>query len=901
MSNEHNVYDRLIVRWDTWSKQAQRPNDKGGFQYFRVKRPLTRKDIDESLLGVTKTIGVYTVKPGDNIVVNPTVDVDNHDGKTIVIDDVKKIYHALKVTGMYPYVEASAGELCDGAHVGVICKPIQAQIAKAAIKAVLDSIEMKHEVNPKQDTVAEGEYGNLVKLPFQFNNRTGKRSQIISPETWLPMKRPDAVQYMLDLPETEFKDVEISDDAGLTIEPQYSINAIGIDSLLSNKRMKPCVVKAHIDKWVLHGIGQEGHDFRYIIATELLSWNATDAEIQEFFSVQADYSINTVRDQLKQIRSRKYSPSGCKSIQKKCPSLVGSLCDSCTYYLKPKKNGVNKEKKKLGEIKVEVGEILAEGMGVYRGNLELAEEFQKVSPIYYDRSRCLWLWMRRDGYYKRIDETDILSAIRQRTEENVIDSKVASELVRALKITGREREVMDPPSTWVHTLGGIYDYITGERIEASPNYFLRSPIPHKVGLCENTPIMDKIFRQWIGDSFTLLYEWIAYCLVDSYPIHRMLILFGSGRNGKGQYADLVMRFIGMENMTAIELERLIESRFEAVKLYRKKAALVDETNFNAIKNTARIKAITGASPIGAEWKGKDAFDFYNTAKVMILTNNLPESLDKTEAFYGRCIIQEFKNRFDEGKPIIDTIPEIEYENLLYKCLKILPVLMERGRFTGEGTIEDKAIKYERISNPWTGFAEKELQEASNARTPVWVIFGAFVEFCRVGNYRVPTKSEVTRRIKGEGFEVKPMRFGERTWAGVYGLELRMPYVYEEMESKKNEEVVMNNVRDVALVRPPSTYQPCVHTLITHSQTSQTSATNDLESEDGVTESNSIIEVIKNKIITEYGKFNKPASVSDLEELRDSMELYILNEIDTEIPDDLPLRIINDYCHARGWQ
>lgn len=877
MANEHKVYDRLIVRWDTWSKQAQRPNEKGGFQYFRVKKPLTRKDIDESLLGVTKTIGVYTVNPVDNIVVNPTIDVDNHDGKTIVIDDVKKIYHALKVAGMYPYVEASAGELCDGAHVGVICKPVRAQIAKAAIKAVLDSIEMKHEVNPKQDTVAEGGYGNLVKLPFQFNNRTGKRSQIINPETWRPMERPDAVQYMLDLPETEFKDVEIS-DVCLTIKPQDVIKVMGIDALLSNKKMKPCVVKAHIDKWVLHGIGQEGHDFRYIIATELLSWNATDAEIHEFFSVQADYSIDIVKAQLKQIRGRKYPPSGCNKIQEKCPSLVGSLCDSCTYYLKPKKNGVKKEKKPR-EIKVEVGEILAEGMGVYRGNLELAEEFQKVSPIYYDRSRCLWLWMRRDGYYKRIDETDILSAIRQRTEENVIDSKVASELVRALKITGREREVLDPPSTWVHTLGGIYDYITGERIEASPNYFLRSPIPHKVGLCEDTPIIDKIFRQWIGDNFMLLYEWIAYCLVDSYPIHRMLILFGSGRNGKGQYADLVMRFIGMENMTAIELERLIESRFEAVKLYRKKAALVDETNFNAIKNTARIKAITGASPIGAEWKGKDAFDFYNTAKVMILTNNLPESLDKTEAFYGRCIIQEFKNRFDEGKPIIDTIPEVEYENLLYKCLKMLPVLMERARFTGEGTIEDKAMKYERISNPWTSFAEKELREDSNARTPVWVIFDTFVEFCRVGNYRVPTKSEVTRRIKNEGFEVKQMRFGERTWAGVYGLELRVPYVYAEPSEGRERE----NVGDVALVRPVSTYQPCVHTLITHSQTSQTSATN---------------EIVK-KLKEKYNNFNKPDSILDLGRLQRIMELYLLTEL--EGSEDIYLMgFIEDYCEARGW-
>ncbi len=57
----------------------------------------------------------------------------------------------------------------------------------------------------------------------------------------------------------------------------------------------------------------------------------------------------------------------------------------------------------------------------------------------------------------------------------------------------------------------------------------------------------------------------------------------------------------------------------------------------------------------------------------------------------------FKNQFDDGKDIVDSIPEQEYENLLAKCLRMLPELLERGKFTGEGTIEEKAERYEKLS------------------------------------------------------------------------------------------------------------------------------------------------------------------------------------------------------------
>ncbi len=63
----------------------------------------------------------------------------------------------------------------------------------------------------------------------------------------------------------------------------------------------------------------------------------------------------------------------------------------------------------------------------------------------------------------------------------------------------------------------------------------------------------------------------------------------------------------------------------------------------------------------------------------------------------------------------------------------------------------------------------------------------------------------------------------------------------------------------------------------------------------------ITELIKNKIKEKFDLFNKPNTILELECFKENIELYILDEMgDIQFPDDLPIRIINDYCHARGW-
>ncbi len=415
--------------------------------------------------------------------------------------------------------------------------------------------------------------------------------------------------------------------------------------------------------------------------------------------------------------------------------------------------------------------VLKQALGVFKDKIELANEMQKRYPIFYDKSRNYWIWIPEPGYYRRIDETDVLNCIRHNSSENVLNSTERNEILTAIQLTGRERNVEDVPETWVQFKNCVVDYKTGERVKATPEYFFTSPIPHNLGKSRDTPTIDRIFKEWMGDEAYKLGELAAYTLSSRYIIHRLFFLFGKGRNGKGQYMEFLERFAGSDNTTTVELEKLIDSRFEAAKLYTKRLGFVGEANFGVLKNTAALKKLTGDDKIGGEFKHKDPFDFWNGAKLIIAANSLPTTLDKTDAFYARCIVYEFKNQFPLSKKIVDSIPESEYENFALKCIELLPKLLDQGAFTNEGTIEQKAENYEKLSNPISQFIEQYCIKDGSERLPAWRLLEEYNQFAKNKGFRELTKTEFNDRLK-EKYELEKKNIDGNNWVWVFGLKFK---------------------------------------------------------------------------------------------------------------------------------
>lgn len=382
------------------------------------------------------------------------------------------------------------------------------------------------------------------------------------------------------------------------------------------------------------------------------------------------------------------------------------------------------------------------------GTESQVNRFNELQPIFFDKSGLFWLWNKEKLCWEITDEIDLLNIINEYNGSNIIESKARTELINSLKQNGRRNIPLDIKENWIQFENKIFDVKSGESFEASSKYFVTNPIPWKVSNKTDTPVMDKIFEEWVGkNNIKTLYEIIAYCCLADYPINRIFCFIGGGMNGKSCFLTLLRKFIGNYNCCSTELDSLMTSRFEVTRLHKKLVCQMGETNFNEMSKTSILKKLTGGDLIGFEYKNKNPFEEKNYAKIIIATNNLPTTTDKTVGFYRRWMIIDFPNQFTEKKDILSEIPEEEYNNLATKCITILKELLEKREFTNEGTVEERTKKYEDHSDPLEKFIKEYVEEDSDGSIWKFEFEKRLNQWCESNKFRKLSDVSIGKKMK----------------------------------------------------------------------------------------------------------------------------------------------------------
>ena len=412
------------------------------------------------------------------------------------------------------------------------------------------------------------------------------------------------------------------------------------------------------------------------------------------------------------------------------------------------------------------------------GRKAQAEDFYEKQPYFYDRAGIWWLWDNKKLFWKLTDEIDILNMINSAIGTEVIKSVERNEILNALKQFGRLKVPKPVIPTWIQFKDKIFDIKTGETIEPSREYFIVNPIPYRLHSEKImfTPVMDRVFEEWVGKEYIkTLYQVIAYCLLPSYPLNRLFCFVGSGMNGKSKFLELLCKFIGEDNCTSTELDTLLTSRFEVTRLHKKLVCQMGETNFNEISKTSILKKLTGGDLIGFEYKNKNPFHDKNYAKIIISTNNLPTTTDKTIGFYRRWLILDFPNQFSEQKNILEDIPEEEYESLALKSCFILKDLLDERKFHNEGSVEDRMERYEAKSNFLQKFINEFTKEDINGFITKSEFNKRFWGWCKENRHRQMSETTIGLEMKKKGIESSTKHFDwmndgkgglARTWVGI---------------------------------------------------------------------------------------------------------------------------------------
>jgi putative DNA primase/helicase len=212
--------------------------------------------------------------------------------------------------------------------------------------------------------------------------------------------------------------------------------------------------------------------------------------------------------------------------------------------------------------------------------------------------------------------------------------------------TYAEPDRFDVDPSIINVKNGLLNIWNGELKPHTPDLFYTVQLPVEYNPGAGCTKIKRFFGEVVyQEDITLLEEVTAWLLWRPYDIHKAIMLYGAGRNGKSAFLRLLESFIGIENIAHVSLPKLVTDRFAGIDLVGKAGNFFGDLPAKDLSETETFKAATGNDAIRVEDKFKKAYDYRNTAKMIFSANKLPKSPDDTDGFYSRWIIIRFPHQF----------------------------------------------------------------------------------------------------------------------------------------------------------------------------------------------------------------------------------------------------------------
>jgi putative DNA primase/helicase len=199
-------------------------------------------------------------------------------------------------------------------------------------------------------------------------------------------------------------------------------------------------------------------------------------------------------------------------------------------------------------------------------------------------------------------------------------------------------------------------------------------------------------EEWAEDGRAdALQEYVGYCLhIGEIPIHRALLLVGTGANGKGTFLSVVRALLGQENTSSIELQTLANERDAVADFYGALANIDDDLSARKLgSGLGMFKKLVGGDRVRARRLYEDGFEFDAVGKHLYAANEVPDVNvpDDDEAFWRRWLLVEFPNHYPPSERDPSLRDELTADDVLSGVLNWAiqgrKRLLDQGYFTDE--------------------------------------------------------------------------------------------------------------------------------------------------------------------------------------------------------------------------
>lgn len=263
------------------------------------------------------------------------------------------------------------------------------------------------------------------------------------------------------------------------------------------------------------------------------------------------------------------------------------------------------------------------------------------------------------------------------------------------------------------------------------------------------------------DIQNILAEYLGFVFIKqsskTLKLEKMLVLYGTGANGKSVFFEIVNALLGSENVCSYSLQELTDhSGYYRAMIANKLVNYASE--INGKMETDIFKKMVSGEPLPARLPYGKPMSLEQYARLIFNCNELPKDVEHTNAYFRRFLIIPFDVTIPENeqdKSLSYRISEEELSGVFNWALKGLMRLLDQKNFTKSDAVTKALEDYKTESNSVQMFLnEFDYRKSANNWKTIKELFIEYRTFCIEDGMSSFKKSNFIKQLKNLGFEVK---------------------------------------------------------------------------------------------------------------------------------------------------
>lgn len=249
----------------------------------------------------------------------------------------------------------------------------------------------------------------------------------------------------------------------------------------------------------------------------------------------------------------------------------------------------------------------------------------------------------------------------------------------------------------------------------------------------------------------VLAEYMGYIFTRHLKLEKVLVLYGSGGNGKSVFFDVMCALLGKENISHYSLSELNEEHYRAA-IHNKILNYGSEIDGNKIMPDIWKKLSSGES-ISMRQKYGNPYNSDKYAKLLFNCNTLPNVKEYTEAYFRRYLIIPFDQK-PKSKDIslAKKIIKNEMAGVLNWILIGLDRLLKNNDFTKCKRAEAMLHRYKIESDNVALFLEdNHIQKDEDFHISLKSLIYDYRNYCLENGYKPLGRSRFKSRLEYHRF------------------------------------------------------------------------------------------------------------------------------------------------------